>query len=402
MGSSSSFERYSDYASSYSPPTSRSSSSWSYDTTDYEDERARQRAREEREREERRAKEVEEEKARLRSARLASAKATITAKETSKASSTTSRSASPSMYSGSGAMRGFSSSSDYSSRDPEYAPEEPIDRKYVNNKITKPKAHTQRVHIVLVDNSGSNATIARHLRRSADYLNAMGMIVDAQAEIAYLFFSDHCDDDLLSQEVGYTSPSEEGGKYFKNSMKTIHDANGGDEPEAIECILNDVSNLDFGTVTEKHLYLVTDVLAHGMGMPGDKGCPHGVNWEESLAKAYGVFNTISVIGCSSYDSIAKKQLQFVRNPNDLIDLSGIRSQQYRLGIVGNAILFAMSKNRGVEYAENFLSDLYEKWLAEPLFGANTDISAKEGISRFIKFLGLTEDQEKEMETRIFN
>jgi len=385
MGSNASFESYRSYGSSYSEPTYSSTSrsrsrSWD-DGDDYEE-----RARKERERQRELAEEAE--RAKARTARLEAAKKDVDRK------SALLKSASSSSSDRDGSWSGYRGSSR-----PE---EDPIDKKYVKNRITKPNPHTQRVHIVLVDNSGSNEVIAQHIRASSQYLNAMGMIVDAQSEIAYVFFSDHGDDDLMTQEVGYTSPGEEGGKYLKNSMRSIKGANGYDEPEAIECVLRNVSNFDFGSAAEKHLYLVTDVLAHGMGMRGDHGCPHGVNWKDSVDTAHKVFNTVTVIGCSKYESTAKEQLKFVKTSNDLIDLSEVRSQQHRLGIVGNAILFAMAKNRGTEYAENFLSALYEKWLDEPIFGANTDLSAKTGISRFVKFLGLTEDEEKKMESRIFS
>jgi hypothetical protein len=45
--------------------------------------------------------------------------------------------------------------------------------------------------------------------------------------------------------------------------------------------------------------------------------------------------------------------------------------------------------------------LYEKWLAEPIFGAQTDMSARQAIARFVKYLELSNTEKQALLDRIF-
>lgn len=275
------------------------------------------------------------------------------------------------------------------------------DEKLVRSRITCPTEGAERLHVVIIDNSGSNRVIADHLKASSGYLLSTLLMLDPKSQVAFLYYSDHCDGDLERQDIDYVFPDEDGDKVVHSTLRHTYGACGGDAPEAFECALWDVCDLDFGEVQERHLYLVTDVVAHGMGMRGDDGCPHDRSWKESLARVQGTFKSFQVVGCGNDPSAAKLQEKFIepeRLAMDLIDLSEIPTHQHRCGITGNALLFLMARHRGLQTVESFLMALYEKWLTEPIFGANTDLGAQEAIRRFTKYLDApTEDIERMLE-----
>jgi hypothetical protein len=233
--------------------------------------------------------------------------------------------------------------------------------------------------------------------------------LDPQAQIAFIFFSDHCDGRNLRQDADWVTPDEEGDAIMFASIDAIRNADGGDEPEAIECILHMAAALDFGHVAKKdrHLYLVTDVVAHGMGMRGDGGCPtHDDSfWRTALQEVNDTFGTFQVIGTADNQSAARLQCQFITDPTrlafDFLDVSDVRSHEHRCGITGNAVLFLIARNRSPQAVEGFLLALFEKWLTEPLFGANTELNAREAIKRFMRFLEMSDEEKKRLEEKIF-
>lgn len=282
---------------------------------------------------------------------------------------------------------------------------EVYDRSLAKNKITSPAANTKSVHIVLIDNSGSNRQIAEHLKKSSGYLLSILGIVDPTSQVAFIYFSDHCDGNGLMQEVDYVSPGEKGDKILHSSIAQVTPAGGGDEPEAIECALWSACDIDFGDVQQRHLYLVTDVVAHGMGMREDDGCPEGRDWKESLARVRKTFRSFEVIGSGKIAKNADLQRKFVADDRvglDFMDLREIPTHEHRCGITGNALLFFIARRRGMQCVEAFLMTLYEKWLTEPIFGANTDLQAREAIARFVKYLDIDEAAREKMLERIFD
>jgi hypothetical protein len=263
------------------------------------------------------------------------------------------------------------------------------DESLVTKKITKPNASTERVHIVLIDNSGSNSVIARHIRESSGYLMGVLAQLDPSSEIAFMYCSDHSDNDLFIQSIDYLKPSKTADRAIFSSTYHVKGANGYDGAEAWECALWDACGLDFGKAKEKHLYLATDVVGHGMGMSSDDGCRQQRDWKKSKEKVYKTFTTFSVIGCGDDDDVGKLQTQFLKEeriPFDLIDLSSIKETEHRAAITGNALLFLIARNTGMQGVELFLSFLYEKWLQEPIFGSDTDKRAQDMIRRFGKYL----------------
>ncbi len=268
------------------------------------------------------------------------------------------------------------------------------DSSMVRPTITHPKPGVNTVHVVLVDNSGSNRAIAQHLRNSSGYLVAGLSSMDPTSQTAFIYFSDHCDGGLIMQEVDFFSPDAEGDRVLASTTHRVRDASGGDEPEAIECALKRVCEIDFGSATKKHLYLVSDVVGHGMGMEGDDGCPNQQNWKRSVELVGRNFTSFEVIGCGDSPQIVELQKQFLapdRVALDLIDLSSIRETRHRQAITGNALLFLIARHLGRQTIQMFLSVLYEKWLSDPIFHGETDRRAKQMIQRFLKYIDLPDD-----------
>jgi len=276
----------------------------------------------------------------------------------------------------------------------------------VKKRITKPSAAAKRLHVVLIDNSGSNRRIADHLKASSGYLLSIFGIIDPDAEIAWIYFSDHCDGAGLMQEIDYVKPDEGGDKVVHSTISAFQMASGGDAPEAIECALWRACEIDFGSVPKKdrYLYLVTDEVAHGMGRDRDEGCPDQRDWRDSVKRVGETYGGFTVVGCTTDKTVAKLQAKFLapsRLEHDLVDLSAIEDHHHRLAITGNALLFLVARNRGDQTVKTFLMMLYEKWLSEPIFGANTDLSAREGVRRFLKYLEIGKAEREQFENSIF-
>lgn len=280
------------------------------------------------------------------------------------------------------------------------------DESAVRIGITAPPKEAQRLHIVLIDNSGSNAAIAEHTRQASGYILSTLGVVDGGSALAIIYFSDHCDGPRLMQEVDYTLPTEKGDRQLLSSIHHVHPAGGGDAPEAIECVLVRACELDFGKLPKekRHLYLITDVVAHGMGMREDDGCPNQRDWRQSLERVMETYGSFEVIGSGDVASTAKLQSKFLnpeRVPFDLIDLSAVREAEHRMRITANALLLLIARRGGLQSVQTFLMALYEKWLAEPIFGANTDLSAREAIRRFLKYLEIGAAERRAFEDKIF-
>jgi hypothetical protein len=274
----------------------------------------------------------------------------------------------------------------------------------VKLKITKPDPKVETLHIIMIDNSGSNAIIAKHLRNTSGYFMSTLNQVDPTSQVAFLYCSDHCDGENFIQEIDYLFPDKKGDKALYSSCKNIVPAGGGDEAEAFECALKQACEIDFGGAKNKYLYLVTDVVAHGMGMGSDDGCPFQVSWESSLKKVSEKFTSFEVVGCGDDPETGKLQHKFIKPDRlayDFIDLSSIPEAQHRAGITGNAILFLIARHNGFQAIELFLTFLYEKWLNDPVFGKGTDSRAQEMITRFTKFLEVPAKKISSMTEKIF-
>lgn len=287
------------------------------------------------------------------------------------------------------------------------------------NSITRPSASARRAVVVLVDNSGSNEAIATKLRDSSGYFTAFMRTVDPLAEVAFVYFSDHEDrgprgQSTMLQYTDFIPPTETGDKILLSSLKNVVAAHGDDEPEAIECALSTAAEIDFAHIPKANrtLVLITDSVAHGMGFPGDSGCPHQKSWRASMAEVRDTFGNFVMIGSGSNRQMRTYQQKFfettpgVVDESDMalnfIDFSDIKSSVHRQGLVGNAILFCMARNAGKQAVQIFLAGLYAKWLKNPIFGQNTAAFAKDRIGSFARlYLGNVMDK-SEVETLLLD
>lgn len=282
-----------------------------------------------------------------------------------------------------------------------------VDTSLARNTITTPPKEANKLVIYLIDNSGSNRMIADALRNGAGYLHAMLSIVSNETTAAFQFFSDHVDGARLFQEADYTTPGEQGAKVLRASISRISGAGGGDEPEAIECALHRAAQYDFEHIAKKNrqLILVTDVVAHGMGMRDDDGCPHQGNWRRSLEEVHEMFGSFQVVASGDNREAFELQKQFIapeRRRFDLMDLAtGRLTHEERCRLVGNAVLVLAARQAGRQAFEGFLMTLFEKWLAEPLYGSNTLSKAKEQINSFLAYSEGTPEEIERMRQRIF-
>lgn len=271
---------------------------------------------------------------------------------------------------------------------------ERIDYHSARNQITAPPATADRVFVIAVDNSGSNRRIAEAIRDAAGHLHAAIGTMAPTATFAFLFFSDHTDGPKLFQYADYTSPDTHGEHVLRASAACIQEANGFDEAEAIECALKQVTTFNFGNVgrQNRHLILVTDVVAHGMGMDDDNGCPHQVSWRQSLRDVEQTFGSFRVVATGDSRNVLELQAKFVpsdRRQYDLLDMvTGGLNREERARLVPNAVLFQVFRTMGNQAVESFLGGLYEKWLANPMYGSDTKSRAKAQIRAFASYLEL--------------
>lgn len=285
---------------------------------------------------------------------------------------------------------------------------EVYDRGAVRSTITRPPAEADRLVILLIDNSSSNFEVAKNFWATSGYLLATLGAFSPKTALAVSYFSDHCDNSRIRQDVDYVLPGEEGDRILHSTTRHVEGAGGGDDAEAHECILRDICDLKFDHIPKerRHVILVSDVAGHGMGHRGDDGCPRNVDWKDSVARVHKTFATFQVVFSGmepSFRSHSQKFISAERLAFDHVDLSSIKSTKHRLGIIGNAVLFLIARSIDRQMAIVFLQLLYAKWLAEPIFGQETDMNARVAIQRFIKYLGIPEgsDEERELLDRIF-
>lgn len=281
---------------------------------------------------------------------------------------------------------------------------EVTDPTLARNRITTPSKSARRAIVVLIDHSGSNRAISSHLRDSSGYLMSLLRAIDPDAEVAFIYFSDHGDRSRMHQYSDFVPPTPVGDKILFNSLNNVENASGQDFPEALECTLAEAAKINFGHIAKKDrtIIVVTDSVAHGMGHEEDDGCPDQVDWRQSMEdvrETYGNFILIgsganprlvdlqkklfevpvAPVGQDPYRTAPMYDLDKVAVALNFIDLSKIKSAAHRNGIVGNAIMFVIARNTGPQGVMAFLATLYAKWLKNPIFGEETDVLAKTRI-----------------------
>lgn len=296
------------------------------------------------------------------------------------------------------ALRSATVTKPLAARPPERDEAAIADARLARNRITRPSTTARRVMVCLIDNSGSNRQIAEHLRRATGHFTSFLRSVDGSCEVATVYFSDHCDGALLMQEIDFVGPTPEGDRVLLSSSQKICNAGGGDVPEAIECALKRAAEIDFAHIPRENrtLVLVTDVVPHGMpgyaeayGAGSDDGCPHQVSWRESMRQVRATYGEFVLVGSGADPKMRPLQAKMFENAQgrsdpeevarNFVDLSEVKDIVHRNGLVGNTLLFVAARKAGVQSVNLFLASLYGAWLANPLFGNNTDHMARARI-----------------------
>ncbi len=282
---------------------------------------------------------------------------------------------------------------------PQRQVEQLIDNRYIRLTITQPQPGTVRVYVILIDNSGSNRVIAQHLRKAAGFMIAYLRGIDPLAEYLIIYTSDHGDGPRMFQPIDYFKPDEEGDKILTSSSTKIYDANGFDAPEAFECAMKLATELNFANATERHLFLITDEIGHGMGhWEHDDGCPDQVSWKESLRRVHEVFQSFALISCTGYKQMIELQKQFIepeRRPYDLVDLTQT-DDRLRKHMVGTVLMFLIARGCGKQAVASFLGALYDKWMEEPIFGS-AEHNIKEAQKAITHLSNMLEYQQGEID-----
>lgn len=281
-----------------------------------------------------------------------------------------------------------------------------VDRKKLKLRIGRPEA--KKNYLILVDTSFSNDAIVRHFLQCGGFLLAPFGIMDISVSFGFIFFSDH-KDDKPEQDIGFVAPSEQGESELTSSMSVIEVQDGDDVPEMIECSLMRAATELPLAGTDTHIILVTDSIAHGMGFKGtDYPCPRNNDWKEAVEAVRRTCSGFTVIGCSNSKktpTIPDLQKKFFKDARDesenFIDLSSIADEGDRKRLVVNAVQFIVARDHGLEIVEALFSGLYAKLLKEGLRGQETDSNARDRISRFMKYVQVSESEQQGALARIF-
>lgn len=284
-----------------------------------------------------------------------------------------------------------------------------IDLSLAQNYIGDPPTGARDIYILLTDYSGSNREIGMAVTKAAGHMHSMLAGLSTAVAIAFQLFSDHTDGPGLFQEANYTTPDDLGAKILQASIAMIKPAYGDDEPEAIECALRRATQYSFGTVPQarRHLILVTDQVAHGMGYTGrDNGCPDQRDWRDSLRAVHETFGSFTMIASGNDTSIFTLQKQLFtpeRLKWDMMNLvtAARLTHEERCRLVPNAILFLIARSLGQQTVEGFLMTLYEKWIADPRYGGDSERRARDQIADFVEYLEIDPAQRQKLLRRIF-
>ncbi len=287
---------------------------------------------------------------------------------------------------------------------------EAIDRSLARLKIEEPPANANRLYVLMIDNSSSNELIARAMCANIDRLQGYLSGFAQDASIAIQCVSDHCDHADMIQEVDWLPLTGDGKKVFLAGVSHVRGASGGDLPEAYECGLHiAATKYRFGNVPRerRHLILVGDDVAHGMGGGGDRGCPDERDWRTSLEEVQAAYGTFQVIACGTDARTLKLQEQFIRTQGrlryDLVDLSTSErlDDTERRRLVIPATIFLMARCIGTRVAERYLTSLFEDWLAQNHYGKATETRAREQIGWFADYLEVSATERQALLRRIF-
>ncbi|MFC1697269.1 vWA domain-containing protein [Nanoarchaeota archaeon] len=170
--------------------------------------------------------------------------------------------------------------------------------------------------IIAFDTTGSMGSYIREVRKQVYYLGE-GLTQRLDTMITFAGIGDHCDGKDWMQ---IKKPSNDP-KQLKRYINNIKNTDGGDEPEAYECLFKYLNEQTYEVPTV--LVMVGDAFPHGTGYRSDRGCTKKVDYKvevKQLHKNLAGFYFVNV-GNDSYSR--KIQRTMVKSSRYLVDLSRI-------------------------------------------------------------------------------
>ncbi|MBT3223156.1 MAG: VWA domain-containing protein, partial [Proteobacteria bacterium] len=210
--------------------------------------------------------------------------------------------------------------------------------------------------IFAFDTTGSMTRWVENVQEKMEYL-ATGLLRLLDMEIELVGVGDHVDGRNMLQIKPFSNNLDK----LKKSIKELQPTDGGDTPEAFECLFRVLNSVDYPVPTV--LILITDSIPHDMdGYEGDDdGCPFGVDYLTELEDLNSRLKKVYLVSCATDPHILAMQRQLV-GANGLLELADFRRlvnlvMAILMDEVGELDYFVdiLEKQRGPERRQEVLS-----------------------------------------------
>jgi hypothetical protein len=179
-------------------------------------------------------------------------------------------------------------------------------------------AQKKRINaIIAFDTTGSMTPWVENVQQKMEYL-ALGMLKLMDMEIEFIGVGDHSDGKNMLQIKGWSRDAEQ----LKKSAHELDPTDGGDTPEAFECLFKVLNADDYEVPTV--LIVITDSIPHGMTefVGEDDGCPFGVDWRDELDLLRDKLQKVYLVSCATDPNIVALQRRMV-GENSYIHLDSL-------------------------------------------------------------------------------
>lgn len=210
--------------------------------------------------------------------------------------------------------------------------------------------------ILAFDTTGSMTRWVENVQAKMEYL-AVGLLKLMDMDIELIGVGDHGDGRNMLQIKPFSRDLD----VLKRSIEDLKPTDGGDTPEAFECLFKvlNAGSYDVPTV----LVLITDSIPHDMDdyTGDDDGCPFGVDYLTELEELRDKLAKIYLISCATDPHILAMQRQLV-DANGFLELGDLhRLVNLVMAIcmdeVGelDAFIQILEQQRGAERRDEILS-----------------------------------------------
>jgi hypothetical protein len=186
-------------------------------------------------------------------------------------------------------------------------------------ELTATRAERRRLNAIFAfDTTGSMTPWIENVQEKMEYL-AGGLVKLMDMEITFVGVGDHCDGRNMLQ----LKPPSADVEVLKAAVHSLRPTDGGDTPEAFECLFKVLGAIDYDVPTV--LVLITDSIPHGMeGYQGDDdGCPFNVDYREELDSLKGKLKNVYLVTCASDPQLLALQKKLV-GQNALVQVADFR------------------------------------------------------------------------------